>query len=360
MAFQEKHLTSLVKVGLEHGASDIHIRTGEPPCLRIRGDLVPVQTRDFSINDVLDVARILTKTNKETIHDYNEQDGSFEIPGFCRLRFNTFVYNKSIGIILRIVNTKVPSFEDLGFSTVLKKIALSQRGLVMVTGATGSGKSTTLAAMIHYINRKRHCHIVTIEDPIEYVHQQEYSRVTQREIGIDTPNFTSALRAAMRQDPDVILIGEMRDPETISIALKAAETGHLVLSTVHTTDAITTIGRVISMFPPKEQEDVRKRLAENLTATVSQRMLKGIKKSNIVIAQEIMINTPGVRECILGEESISRINTIIMQGRGKEGSGSQSFDQHITELYQKGKISKETAIEAATSESDFIQKLLIE
>lgn len=360
MAFQEKHLASLIKVGVDHGASDVHIRTNEPPCLRIRGDLIPVQTKNFTIEDVADLARILTGKKFEKFTDYNELDGSFDIDGLCRLRFNSFVYNKALGIILRIVKTEIPTFDQLGFSSTLKKIALSKRGLVLVTGATGSGKSTTLAAMINYINRKRHAHIVTIEDPIEYVHNQEYSRITQREIGVDTPNFNAALRAALRQDPDVILIGEMRDPETISIALKAAETGHLVLSTVHTTDAITTIGRVISMFPPEEQEDVRKRLAENLKATISQRMLKGNKKTNIVIAQEIMVNTPGIRECILGDEPISRINSIIMQGKGKESSGSQSFDQHIMELYQAGKIGKEVATEAATSESDFIQKLLIE
>jgi len=360
MAFQEKHLASLIKVGVDHGASDVHIRTGEPPCLRIRGDLVPVQTKDFSLEDVTDLARILTKKSLENYSDYNELDGSFDIPDLCRLRYNSFVYNKSLGIILKIVKTEVPSFDTLGFSSVLKKIALSKRGLVLVTGATGSGKSTTLAAMINYINKKRHAHIVTLEDPIEYVHKQEYSRITQREIGIDSPDFTSALRASLRQDPDVILIGEMRDAETISTALKAAETGHLVLSTVHTTDAIATIGRIISMFPPSEQEDVRKRLAENLKATISQRMLKGAKKSNIVIAQEIMVNTPGIRECILGHEPIARITSIIQQGKGKESSGSQSFDQHIMSLYQKGKISKEVATEAATRESDFIQKLLID
>jgi twitching motility protein PilT len=360
MAFQEKHLASLIKVGVDHGASDVHIRTNEPPCLRIRGDLVPVQTKNFTLEDVTDLARILTGKKLEKFTDYNELDGSFDIEGLCRLRFNSFVYNKALGIILRIVKTEIPTFDQLGFSSTLKKIALSKRGLVLVTGATGSGKSTTLAAMINYINRKRYAHIVTIEDPIEYVHNQEYSRITQREIGVDTPNFNAALRAALRQDPDVILIGEMRDPETISIALKAAETGHLVLSTVHTTDAITTIGRIISMFSPDEQEDVRKRLAENLKATISQRMLKGNKKTNVVIAQEIMVNTPGIRECILGDEPISRINSIIMQGKGKESSGSQSFDQHIMELYQAGKISKEVATEAATSESDFIQKLLIE
>ena len=282
MAFSAKHLRSLTEVAVNHAASDIHIRTGEPPCLRIRGDLVPIQTKDFKLKDIIDLAKILVGIDAEkdiSVEDLNEVDGSYEIEGICRLRYNIFGYTQRMGIVLRIINSVVPTIESLGFSSIIKKIALQPRGLILVTGATGSGKSTTLAAMISYINRKKHAHILTIEDPIEYVYTQDQSRITQREIGIDTISFANALRAALRQDPDIILIGEMRDKETISIALKAAETGHLVLSTVHTTDAIRTVGRVVSMFPEGEQEDVRKRLADNLYATISQRMLKGIRKA---------------------------------------------------------------------------------
>jgi twitching motility protein PilT len=363
MAFSAKHLVSLAEVAVDHSASDIHIRTGEPPCLRIRGDLVTIQTKDFKLKDVMDLAKILTNMDADleiTINELNEQDGSYQIENVCRLRYNVFVYNQNLGIILRIINSNVPTIEALGFSSIIKKIALQPRGLVLVTGATGSGKSTTLAGMISYINRKKHSHIVTIEDPIEYLYKQDQSRITQREIGIDTPDFGSALRAALRQDPDIILIGEMRDTETVSTALKAAETGHLVLSTVHTTDAIRTIGRVISMFPEGEQDDVRNRLADNLYATISQRMLKGLKKGAVCIAQEIMITSPGVKECIQGDQNIHRLATIIAQGRGKSGNQSQTFDQHIMDLYQAGKIAKDTALGAATSGSDFMQKLLIE
>jgi twitching motility protein PilT len=363
MAFSAKHLKSLAEVAVDHTASDIHIRTGEPPCLRIRGELVPIQTKDFKIKDVLDLAKILSGIEPEkeiTIEDINEVDGSFDIEGVCRLRYNLFGYNQRLGIVLRIIDSKVPTIEELGFTSIIKKIALQPRGLILVTGATGSGKSTTLAAMISYINRKKHAHILTIEDPIEYVYVQKKSRITQREIGIDTNSFSNALRAALRQDPDIILIGEMRDKETISIALKAAETGHLVLSTVHTTDAIRTVGRIVSMFPQGEQIEVAKRLADNLYATISQRMLKGLSKGKVCIAQEIMITSPGVKECIAGEENIHRLATIIAQGRGKSGNQSQTFDQHLMDLYSDGRITKETALEAATSQSDFMQKMLVE
>lgn len=361
MAFSEKNLTSLVKVAIEHGASDIHIRIDEPPCLRIRGEMIPVQTKNFSREDLNDIIHILLK-NSPIAHDIDsvqEQDGGFDLPDLCRLRFNFFRYNMKMGIILRIVLNRIPSIKELGLKSVIANIASQHRGLVLVTGATGSGKSTTLAAMINHINQTRACHIVTIEDPIEYLHPQIKARISQREVGTDTNNFSVALRSALRQDSDIILIGEMRDPETISIALKAAETGHLVLSTVHTTNALTTIGRIIAMFPLEEQEEVRKRLADNLYATISQRMLRS-KQKGVVIAQEIMITNPGVKECIIGEEPASRIPSIIALGRNKGGSGSQTFDQHVMELYQSGQISKETALQAVSSQSDFLQHLIVE
>lgn len=358
MAFTLKHLKSLVNVALKHEASDIHIRTGEPPSLRIRGDLVPVQSKTLEKEDLHEILRIIQGDPNLKEIDQNEIDGSFEVENVCRLRYNIFQYDRKIGIILRVIRTQIPTIEELGFDSIIKKIALKHRGLVLVTGATGSGKSSTLAAIINYINRKRAAHIISIEDPIEFVHQSNLSRITQREIGADTKNFTTALKSALRQDPDVILIGEMRDIETIAIALKAAETGHLVLSTMHTTDAVSTVGRIIGMFPAEEQPDLRQRLAESLYATIGQRMLQG-RQSDMVVAQEIMISTPGIKECIVGDEDIKNINSIIERGAGKAGNGSCTFDQAIMKLYQNNRITKDTALSAATSSSDFLQKLIV-
>lgn len=350
---------ALVKVAIDHKASDIHIRAEEAPCLRIRGEIVPIQTRNFSNEDVLDISRILT-LSQISIEEKTELDGAYDFENLCRVRFNIFKYNQKYGIILRLVNSVIPTIEELGLSPSIQKICEQKRGLILVTGATGSGKSTTLAAMINQINMTQSAHIVTVEDPVEFIHPQLKSRITQREIGTDTHDFSTALRAALRQDPDIILIGEMRDPETIAIALKAAETGHLVLSTVHTTNAVATIGRIISMFPKEEQDYVQKRLAEHLFATVSQRMLPSVM-GDVVIAQEIMVNNPGIKECIMGTEPLSRINTIISQSKNnKDSISGQSFDQHIFQLYHNGHISKETALSSVTSQADFIQKLIVE
>ena len=362
MAFTLKNLTSLLTVAVQNRASDIHIRSNEQPCLRIRGDLVPIQTKAFSLDDIVDIVKIFSTPEldySEMIKQKAEIDGSFSVEGLCRLRFNIFKYFGQLGIVIRIVNTRIPSVADLDIAKVIPQIALQKRGLILVTGATGSGKSTTLAAMINHINENRSTHIITIEDPIEYLHTQKKSRISQREVGKDTPDFTSGLRSALRQDPDIILIGEMRDLATVDIALKAAETGHAVFSTLHTTNAIATIGRIISLYPPHEQPEIRKRLAEALYAVIGQRMLPG-KNGKIVVAQEILITTPGVKECIAGKDDISRINTILSGGVSKSNNGSQTFDQHIMSLFQKGIIDKETALEASSSQSDFIQKLTIE
>ena len=358
MAFTLKNLSALTSVAINYKASDIHLRSNEVPCLRIRGELVPVQTKIFSPADMSDIVRILMGIEEEAdIQLESEIDGAFSIPELCRLRFNIYSYFGQIGIVLRIINTKVPHLSELEMPKIIEHIALNRRGLVLVTGATGSGKSTTLAAMINHINENQSSHIVTIEDPIEYMHSQKKSRISQREVGRDTTDFTTGLRAALRQDPDVITIGEMRDPETASIALKAAETGHMVFSTLHTTNTVTTIGRIISMFPTHEQQEVRKRLAENLYAVIGQRMLQG-KNGRIVIAQEIMVTSPGIRDCISGKDDINRIPLIISQGQGKSINGGQTFDQHIMYLFQKGFIEKEVALEAVSSQSDFIQKLI--
>lgn len=363
MAFSKQNLQSLLQVALDNNASDVHIRMAEAPVFRIRGEMVPVQTKSFLPEDMMDLVSILIgqELALTELLAMGDVDGSYEIPELCRVRFNIYRFSGKTGVILRLVSMKVPSIDELKLPEVIKTIANAKRGLVMVTGATGSGKSTTLAAMVDHINSTRGSHILTIEDPVEYLHPQKKSRISQREIGRDVDSFSNALRAALRQDPDVILIGEMRDAETIGIALKAAETGHLVLSTVHTTDAISTIGRVISMFSEHEQDEVRKRLAENLTAIVSQRMLKGIQKKKIVIAQEILLNNPGVKECILGKEPLARIPQIIGQGKNSStaASSSQTFDQHILDLYERGAITKETALDAVTSQTDFLKTLVV-
>jgi len=362
MAFSLKNLSSLVNSAIQHNASDIHIRSNEVPCFRIRGELIPIQTKIFQPNDIEDIIKLLlidSGSFVELNNNKSEIDGALGIENLCRLRYNIFRYFGQFGIVIRVINTTVPSLQSLEMSKSIARIALQKRGMILVTGATGTGKSTTLAAMINHINEKCASHIVTIEDPIEYLHSQKKSRISQREVGKDTEDFASGLRSALRQDPDVISIGEMRDPVTVNIALKAAETGHVLFSTMHTTNTVSTIGRLISMFPTHEQLEVKKRLAENLYAIIGQRMLPGIN-GKTVIAQEIMITSPGIKECIMGKDDINRIPTIISQGQGKSTNGGQTFDQHIMSLYQNGLIEKEVALEAVSSQSDFIQKLIVE
>lgn len=362
MSFSLKNLRSLIQVAIDNNASDIHIRTDEAPCLRIRKELVPIQTKNFTLTDMQDIAKLLFQSQNlsDTIDSIYEYDGGIEIEGLCRLRYNFFRYNLKIGIILRVIKNKIPSIEELYLPTTLEKISRCQRGLILVTGQTGSGKSSTLAAMVNQINSERNAHIITIEDPIEYLHQQKKSRLSQREIGKDTKSFANALRSALRQDPDIILIGEMRDAETMSIALKAAETGHLVLSTLHTTNVMVTIGRILSMFPHEEHSEVRKRLAENLESIICQRMLKSNTAEEVIIACEILITNPGVKECIRGDEPLERLQQIMAAGMGRSGNGSRNFDQHILSLYQQELITKEVALEAVNSEANFLQKLIVE
>lgn len=360
MSFTIKNFTSLVSVSIQNKASDIHIRTDEVPCLRIRGELIPIQTRIFTIEDVKDVIKILVKSNDQ-YYDFTvltELDGAFSLPDICRLRFNIFRYYNNFGVAIRIVKNNIPSLAEFEMPSVISQIALQNRGLVLVTGATGSGKSTTIAAMINHINENRPSHIVTIEDPIEYLHPQKKSRISQREISCDTQSFASGLKSALKQDPDVISIGEMRDIATADIALTAAETGHVVFSTLHTTNVLTTIERIISMVPEYEQLEAKKRLAENLYAIIGQRMLKG-KDGRTVVAQEIMVMCPEIRDCILGKDDINRIPQIISHGI-KNSNGSQTFDQHIMHLYQNDFITKEEALAAVSSQVDFSQNLLIE
>lgn len=358
MAMTQEAFLKLIKTAVANNVSDIHLRTNERPCFRVRGDLVPVKMDEMTPEDIKAVAFIVIKDKqaKQGYDDLKELDGSFEVPKLCRLRYNLLKYQGKTGIILRLIDADIPTTEMLGLPKVINKIASTHNGLVLVTGATGSGKSSTLAAMINYVNRTKAAHILTLEDPVEFIHKPIKSRVTQREIGEDTDDFASALRSALRQDPDIILIGEMRDAETVSIALKAAETGHLVFGTVHTTDALNTVGRLISMFPPEEQDAVRARIADNLYATISQRLLKTIDGKGRVAAQEIMITSPGIREAISDAAKITEIYTYIK--KGKRGIGTQTFDQHITDLYNAQKITKDEALANASSPDDFERNLM--
>lgn len=358
MSFSKEMFLNIIKSASQSGVSDIHLRTDEKPCFRLRGDLIPVKSEPLTADDMKLICSLMIKdqTIIKNVDTIKEHDGSFSIPNVCRIRYNIMRYQGKLGIILRLISDKVPTTEELKLPEVINKIASANAGLVLVTGATGSGKSSTLAAMINYINKNSAVHVLTLEDPVEYVHTPIKARITQREIGQDTNDFNSALRSALRQDPDIILIGEMRDAETISIAIKAAETGHLVFGTVHTTDALSTIGRLISMFPPEEQNVVRTRLADNLYATISQRLLKTKDGKGRVAAQEIMINNPGIREAILDPIRTKEIYTYIE--KGKDSSGAQSFDQHITQIYKKGLISLEEAKGNATKPEDFERNLM--
>jgi twitching motility protein PilT len=349
-------LQALLETGVRHGASDIHFRPGAPPMYRVHKQLVPLKTDALTPEGCAAIARVVggrqfQKLDPDEVQDF---DTSYAISGVARFRVNIYRQRGSMCLVLRIIPNKIPTIQELGLPQIIQKIAENERGLVLVTGASGSGKSTSLAAMINHINQTRMDHILTIEDPIEFLHKHQKSSVSQREIGPDTKSFAAGLKAALRQDPDVILVGEMRDNESIDIALQAAETGHLVLSTVHTTDAAKTIGRIVSTFPSEQQQNIRVRLAENLQATISQRLLPRADSQGMVVACEVMICTSAVRE-VLADPSQGSIKDLIEQGR--QHYQMQSFDQHLVYLFKKGLITKQTALRAATSPGDFERNL---
>ncbi len=350
----------LLSVGIQYGASDIHFRPGDPPTYRVNGTLAPLKVDKLKPNDTRAIALhvIRDPAIRENIDRMTEYDTSYSLPGVSRFRVNIYRQRGTLALVLRIIPADIPSVENLGLPPVITEIAEMERGLILVTGATGSGKSSTLAAMINHINQTRRVHIVTIEDPIEYLYTNGKASISQREIGIDTGDFTVALRAALRQDPDVILVGEMRDALSMDIALKAAETGHVVFATVHTTDASKTIGRLLSVFPADEQQMVRFRLADNLRATISQRLLARADGKGRVVAAEIMVATAMVQDAIRDGTKTGSLVDIIEQGRLQYHM--QTFDQHLTELYRAGYVSLQTAVEAATSPSDFQRALMVE
>jgi twitching motility protein PilT len=357
---EQKVFNQLLAAAVKNGASDIHIKAGAPPALRLQGQLLPVKVPALSPDDTKRIATFLLAGGgfKGQIDEVRDWDTSYQLEEVGRFRVNIFRQKGHFATVLRVIPIKIPSVADLGLPAVVTKICEESRGLILVTGVTGSGKSSTLAAMIDIMNQQSRDHILTIEDPIEFIHQDKTARITQREIGPDTESFSKALRAALRQDPDVILVGEMRDMETIDIALKAAETGHLVLSTVHTTDAVRTIGRLVEVFPHEAHDGVRMRLSENLKATVSQRLVPRATGKGRVPVVEVMVSTLTVAEYIKDPNRTAEIKDFLE--KNTDIYGTQSFDQHLAQLYRAETITMETARAYATSPTDFERALSFE
>ncbi|MHB0962941.1 MAG: type IV pilus twitching motility protein PilT [Gemmatimonadaceae bacterium] len=350
-------MEKIIKAAVDRGASDLHIKAGDVFRARIDGRLVPLTKQALSPEQTKAIALRLipNEEDRAKIDKLNDYDCSWGAPGIGRFRVNILRQRSSFMIVMRVIPFEVPTFEKLKMPEVMRRVTEAERGMILVTGVTGSGKSSTMAAMINHINSSRNKHIVTLENPIEFLHRDLQSSITQREIGVDTESFRSGLRAALRQDPDVILIGEMRDAETVDTGMKAAETGHLLLSTLHTPDAQSTILRIMAMFPPEEQEVVRVRLAETLHAVVSQRLLPRADGHGRVVAAEVMIVTATIRDLILEGEKINEIRDYIAEGR--EQYGMQTFDQHLSDLVQQGQCTFEVALAAATRPSDFQLKM---
>lgn len=350
-------IDDLLRMAMSFGASDLHLRAGSFPVIRVNGELRPVSgVNRLSQDETLEMAFSMM-SNRQKLHfkDAFEVDIGYGVTGLGRFRVNIFQQRNSIGIVARVISDYVRNFSELGLPPVLNKIAEENRGLVLVTGTTGSGKSTTLAAVIDQINQSRNSHIVTIEDPIEFLHKDKKSYITQREVDVDTRSFAEALRGSLRQDPDVILVGEMRDMETIETALLAAETGHLVFSTLHTLDAAETLTRIITAFPPYQQKSIRIQLAGLLKAVVSQRLMKSVRGTSRVPAVEVMISTPLIRDCILHEEKTSQIRDAIAAGTSQYGM--QTFDQSLFYLYQSELITLEEALRGSTNPDEFRLRL---
>lgn len=336
----QERLDHILRAAFEIGASDIHLTIGVPPIMRIHGDLKQYGKDALTPQDTEEMAKgIVTGDSWRKFEEKGELDFSYGIPGVSRFRVNIYRQRSCISLAIRVVPTTIPSLEDLGMPMVLKEIAAKQQGLVLVTGPTGSGKSTTLASMIDYMNQNMRRHIITLEDPIEYLHKHKHCIIDQREVGFDTQNFSNGLRACLRQDPDVILVGEMRDLETISTAITAAETGHLVLGTLHTTNAPSTIDRIIDVFPPSQQAQVRIQLAAVLAAVISQRLLPTADRSGRVTANEILINNAAIKNLIRNEK-IHQIHSVMQTSKS---GGMHTFEMSIKELLEEKIISRETA-----------------
>ena len=349
-------INELLKTAHSMGASDVHIKVGSQPIARVNGELIPMEESRLSQEETLKIAfGVMSPTQRETFKKKNDIDLAYSVPGLGRFRCNIFIQRGTVGLVFRVIPMRIPTIEELLLPDIIKKISLEPRGLILVTGTTGSGKSTTLASMIDNINGNRTDHIMTIEDPIEYLHRDKRSIVNQREIGNDTESFGKALRAALRQDPDVILVGEMRDFETIQTALVAAETGHLVLSTLHTIDSTETVNRIISVFPPYQHKQVRMQLASVLKSIISMRLVPRQDGRGRVPAVEVLVATATIKDCILDPDKTKMIPDVIAQGTIHYGM--QTFDQSIFNLFKSGLISYEEALRRASNPDDFALKV---
>ena len=347
------HVDDLLKAAVEKGASDLHLKVGSYPMARVHGHLAPVDGgKQLDHEDLVEMAAsIMSTAQRQKFKDAQEVDLAYSVAGLGRFRCNVFQQRGTIGIVLRVIPVTVLSLGELGLPPILEKIAADERGLVLVTGTTGSGKSTSLAAMIDHINTHRTAHVITIEDPIEYLHRDQQCIINQREIGVDTRSFAYALRSALRQDPDVILVGEMRDMETIETAMHAAETGHLVFSTLHTLDATETINRIISVFPPHQQKQIRLQLASVLKAAIAQRLIPRADGKGRVPGVEVLVATPFIKDCIVDKDRTHLIAGAIAQGTSQYGM--QTFDQSIFSLFEQQLVSYEEALRWATNVDEF-------
>jgi twitching motility protein PilT len=346
-------IDDLLRLAVEKKASDLHLKVGNNPYVRVDGILVPLgDNARVTPEEMLSMAfSMMTNRQKQKFKETAELDMAYGVAGLGRFRVNVFQQRGNVGMVLRVIPTKIRTIEELNLPKVVETICEEQRGLVLVTGTTGSGKSTTLASMVDRINTTRSDHVITIEDPIEFLHRDKRSFINQREVEVDTANFSTALRAALRQDPDVVLVGEMRDLETIATALLAAETGHLVFSTLHTLDATETIQRIIAVFPPPEQKQIRLQLAGTLKAVVSQRLVRCADDKGRVPAVEVMIATGYIRDCIINPEKTRMIHEAIAAGTSQYGM--QTFDQSLYDLYTRNLISFEEALSRASNPDDF-------
>ena len=342
-------ITELLAFSVQHDASDLHLSTGTPPSIRVDGDVRKLNIPAFDAKDVNAlVYDIMNDRQRKEYEENLEVDFSFEVPNLARFRVNAFNQNRGPAAVFRTIPSKILSLDDLGCPDIFRDISDTPRGLVLVTGPTGSGKSTTLAAMVDYINDSKHDHILTIEDPIEFVHDNKMCLINQREVHRDTLSFEAALRSALREDPDVILVGEMRDLETIRLAMTAAETGHLVFGTLHTTSAPKTIDRIIDVFPAAEKSMVRSMLSESLRAVISQTLIKKVGGGRVA-AHEIMIGTPAIRN-LIREDKIAQMYSAIQTGMS---NGMQTMDQCLQNLVSRGLITKGSAMEKAVDKTQF-------
>ena len=342
-------ITELLAFSAKQGASDLHLSAGLPPMIRVDGDVRRINLPPLEHQEVHGlIYEIMNDKQRKDFEEFLETDFSFEVPGVARFRVNAFNQNRGAGAVFRTIPSKVLTMEDLDLGQVFKDISMVPRGLVLVTGPTGSGKSTTLAALVDYINDNRYDHILTIEDPIEFVHESKKCLVNQREVHRDTHGFNEALRSALREDPDIILVGELRDLETIRLALTASETGHLVFGTLHTTSAAKTIDRIIDVFPAEEKDMVRSMLSESLQAVISQTLLKRVNGGRVA-AHEIMIGTPAIRN-LIREDKVAQMYSAIQTGAAV---GMTTLDQCLQELVGKRLIARETAKEKAKLPDNF-------